>query len=224
MHSSLKIFLIALLISFLGSLPLGVMNVGAVHIAVQDGLSAAFIFSAGAVLIEMIYVRIGLVAMDWIFSHHRLLKFFEWITVLLLFALAIGSIIAAFRKSGFGGAFPVHDAHPFILGILLSATNPMHISFWFGWSSILKNKQILLPQHGGYNIYVAAVGIGSILGFSVFIFGGSFLVNKLNTNQHILNWVIGGILMITAIIQLYKTIRKPLVPAGRASESENLLL
>jgi threonine/homoserine/homoserine lactone efflux protein len=209
MNQLLKIFLIGLQISFLGSLPLGTMNVTATHIAIQDGLNSALIFSTGAVLIEMVYVRIALVAMDWICRQHRLVRFFEWLTVFLLFALATGSFIAAIRMSGLGNALPVNAAHPFILGIFLSATSPLHITFWFGWSTILLDKHILLPQNANYNIYVAGIGIGSILGYSVFIFGGNFLIHQLKTNQNIINWVVGTILLITACIQLYKILSKP---------------
>ena len=209
MHQLLKVFLTGLLISFLGSLPLGTMNVAAIHIAVQDGLYAAMLFSTGAVLIEITYVRIALVAMGWIAVQHKLFKLFEWLTVLLLLALAAGSFIAAVRMSGIGKALPVHTNHPFLLGILLSATNPLHISFWFGWSTILLNKHILLPRNADYNIYVAGIGIGSLMGFCVFIFGGNYLVNQLKANQDILNWIIGGILLITAFIQLYKIVSKP---------------
>jgi hypothetical protein len=42
------------------------------------------------------------------------------------------------------------------------------------------------------------------LGNSVFIFGGKWIVGKLNTNQNILNYVIGGIFTLTAIIQLIR--------------------
>ncbi len=215
MNKLLKIFLTGLLISFLGSLPLGTMNVASIHIAVQDGVYAALIFSAGAVLIEMAYVRIALVAMDWILKQRRLFKLFEWLTVSLLFALAAGSFVAAIRMSGLGNALPLHIVHPFLLGILLSATNPMHISFWFGWSTILSNKHILLPQNINYNSYVTGIGIGSMLGFSVFIFGGNYLVNQLQANQNIVNWIIGTVLLITASIQLYKTINKPSLPVVR---------
>ena len=174
MNQLLKIFLVGTFISFLGSLPLGTMNVAATHIAVQDGQFAALIFSAGAVLIEIVYVRIALVAMNWITRQYKLFRLFEWLTVLLLFALAAGSFAAAIRKSGLANALPVHAVHPFLLGILLSATNPLHITFWFGWSTILINKHILLPENTNYNIYVAGIGIGSILGYAVFIFGGNY--------------------------------------------------
>jgi hypothetical protein len=42
------------------------------------------------------------------------------------------------------------------------------------------------------------------MGNSVFIFGGKWLVEKMNANQNILNYIIGGIFALTAIIQLIK--------------------
>lgn len=46
------------------------------------------------------------------------------------------------------------------------------------------------------------------MGNCIFIFGGLLIAQKINTNQHVLNWVIGGIFAITALIQLWKILRK----------------
>jgi hypothetical protein len=56
------------------------------------------------------------------------------------------------------------------------------------------------------------------MGNSVFIFGGKYLVEKLNANQNILNYVIGGIFAVTAIIQLIKI----LTNKDAAEKLENL--
>ena len=42
------------------------------------------------------------------------------------------------------------------------------------------------------------------LGNCVFIFGGKWMVQRIANSEHYLNWVIGGIFAITAIIQLVK--------------------
>jgi threonine/homoserine/homoserine lactone efflux protein len=211
MTQLLRICLIGLAISFLGSLPLGTMNVTATHIAIMFGFRAALIFSFAAVLIEMSYVRLALVGMDWVYKHYQIFRIFEWLTVLLLFALATGSCLAAIHKSGIGSALPIPPGHPFLLGTILSATNPLHLIFWFGWSSILADKQILLATSSNYNYYVAGIGIGSILGYGVFIVGGPYLIHLLKANQVIFNWVIGGVLLLTAFIQLYRILSKPSV-------------
>jgi threonine/homoserine/homoserine lactone efflux protein len=206
---SLKIFLVGLLISLLGSLPLGTMNVVAMQIALREGPAPALIFSGAAVLVEMIYARIALVGIHWVQKHLLLFRLFQWLTVLLLLALALASLIAAIRMSGMGKLIPIQPISPILLGLLLSATNPMHIIFWFGWSGLLMEKKILVPRNVIYNIYVAGIGIGSIVGYMVFVFGGNFLVNQMKANQNMLNWVIGLILLLTALIQWIKIMKRP---------------
>jgi threonine/homoserine/homoserine lactone efflux protein len=97
--------------------------------------------------------------------------------------------------------------HPFLLGLAMSALNPVQIPFWFGWSTVLFTKKVLLPQNNHYNVYIVGIGIGTLLGNCVFIFGGRLIAEKISNNQNVLNWIIGCIFAITAIIQLWKIIK-----------------
>jgi len=92
----------------------------------------------------------------------------------------------------------------FLLGLLLSAISPMQVPFWFGWSTVLFSKNILQPKSSFYNFYIVGIGLGTLMGNCVFIFGGKYIVQKLNANQSLLNWVIGGIFAATAVIMLIK--------------------
>src|SRR6218665_888015 len=66
MPKILRIFCWGLVISFLGSLPLGTLNIAAMQIGIQESLKDAIYFSFGSLLVEMIYVRISLVGIDWV--------------------------------------------------------------------------------------------------------------------------------------------------------------
>jgi hypothetical protein len=90
----------------------------------------------------------------------------------------------------------------------MCAVNPVQIPFWFGWSTVLFTKKVLLPTASNYNSYILGIGIGTFIGNCVFIFGGQLIVGKLNANQNILSWVIGGIFAVTAIIQMWRMFRK----------------
>jgi len=72
---------------------------------------------------------------------------------------------------------------------------------------VLFTKKVLLPQNDHYNVYIAGIGLGTFLGICLFIFGGQLIVNQINANQNMLNWIIGGVFSVTALIQLYKIIR-----------------
>jgi len=198
-----------MLVSFLGSLPLGTLNVAAMQISVTDGVTAAMLFSFGSLTAEIVYVRLSLVAMDWVRKQEKLFKILEWVTVVIVVALAFSSFYAALHPSETKNAILSRSTLPkFILGLVMSAVNPVQIPFWFGWSTILFTKKILLPQQDHYNIYIIGIGLGTFAGNCVFIFGGQLIASKISNNQHILNWVIGSIFAITAIVQLWRIFKK----------------
>lgn len=208
MPKLLKIFFTGMLISFLGSLPLGTLNIAAMQISISDGVRFALLFSMGSLLAEIIYVRISLVAMDWIRKQEKIFRILEWVTLLIVLALAAASFYAALHPSQEKNVILNSKLNKFILGFTMSAVNPVQIPFWFGWSTVLFTKKILLPRNDHYNSYIIGIGIGTFIGNLVFIFGGRLIADKIHNNQDILNWVIGGIFAITALIQIWKMIRK----------------
>ncbi len=208
MRPLLKIFFTGMLVSFLGSLPLGTLNIAAMQISVSDGVIAAMMFSLGSLLVEIIYVRISLVAMDWIRKQEKILKALEWVTLIIVLALAASSFYAALHPKVEKNIVLDSPLPKFVLGLIMSAVNPVQIPFWFGWSTVLFTKKVLLPRKDHYNSYILGIGIGTFIGNCIFIFGGLLIASKINNNQHILNWVIGGIFAITALLQLWKILKK----------------
>lgn len=204
----LRIFSTGLMISFLGTLPLGTLNIAAMQISVTDGVSPALYFVTGALLVEMVYVRISLVAMNWVMSHKKLFRLLEWISIAIVLALAISSFIAATDPVVKKNVILSSGIHRFWLGMIMSALNPVQIPFWFGWSTVLFTKQVLEHNDSHYNLYISGIGTGTFIGNLVFILGGRFIVEVLNTNQKILHWVIGTIFLVTAVILLIKILRK----------------
>lgn len=199
-----KVFFWGMMVSFLGSLPLGTLNVAAMQISVQESIQNAIYFSIGSLLTEMIYVRISLVGINWIRKQKKLFRWMEWITLGIVLALAIGSFVAAMQPHHAKNVMLNNNINRFLLGVMLSAISPMQIPFWFGWSTVLFTKNILQPKNSYYNFYIVGIGLGTLLGNCVFIFGGKWIVQKLNGNQSLMNWIIGGIFAITALIFLIK--------------------
>ncbi len=208
MHPLFKIFLVGMMVSFLGSLPLGTLNIAAMQISVTDGITAALFFSLGSLLVEVIYVRISLVAMDWIRKQERIFRILEWVTLLIVLALAVFSFYAATHPKVDKNIVLSSSLPSFVLGLVMSAVNPVQIPFWFGWSTVLFTKKVLLPRNDHYNTYIIGIGLGTLIGNCVFIFGGRLIASRINNNQHILNYVIGSIFLITALIQLWKIVKK----------------
>ena len=208
-----RIFAWGLMISFLGSLPLGTLNVAAMQLGIYESIKNAMLFSFGSLLVEMVYVRISLVGINWIQKQQRLMDIMQWITFGIIVALACVSFYAALHTPANAenqGTNPYADinVNRFLLGMFLCAINPVQIPFWFGWSTVLFSKKVLEPINKHYNTYIVGIGLGTFAGNCVFIFGGKWLVGRIANSQQYLNWVIGGIFAITALITLYKILRK----------------
>ncbi|MBX9783063.1 MAG: LysE family transporter [Chitinophagaceae bacterium] len=208
MPPPLKILMWGLIISFLGSLPLGTLNVAAMQIAISDGISPALWFAAGSLTAEIIYVRLSLVAMDWVRKQEKLLKALEWLTVLIVLALSVSSFVAAILPHGEKNVLLSNTMHRGLLGFTMSAVNPVQIPFWFGWSTVLFTKNILKPGFWNYNLYILGIGIGTLLGNCVFIFGGRLIADRLNASSTVMNYIIGSVFFITAVIQIIRIYKK----------------
>ena len=207
MPKLLRIAFTGLFISFLGTLPLGTLNIAAMQIAVTDGIGPALNFALGVLLVEVCYVRLSLVAMDWVRKQKKLFRILEWVTLLIIVALAIASFFAAATPGEKKNVLLSNTVHRFVLGLTMSAVNPMQIPFWFGWSTVLFTKKVLLPRNDYYNSYICGIGVGTFAGMCLFIYGGRLLVQTLDAHQRVLNWAIGGIFAITALIQLWRMMK-----------------
>ncbi len=211
MLSLLTIFFIGMLISFLGALPLGSLNVSAMQIAITENTRKAIWFSLGVALVEILYVRLSLQGIDWVIAHQQLFYILEWVTVFLFLVLAFSSFMAARKKnSNAKNILLSNNMKRFWLGFTMSAINPVQIPFWFIWSTYLLSNRILLPQPAQFNSYTAGIGIGTLTGLGIFIFAGRWLLNKLNASHRIINIIVGIVFIISAAIQLYRVWYKPL--------------
>lgn len=202
-----KIFFTGMMISFMGTLPLGTLNVSAMQISITDGVVQGMLFSLGALLVEVAYVRVSLVAMQRFMKHRIWMIRLGWATFFLITALAIASFWAAAHPSGHANPILSNTLPKFLLGASMSAINPMQVPFWFGWSTVLFDRGLLRPKTNDAWPYIAGIGIGTFLGNAIFIFGGRLMVDRLQANQSIVNWVIGGIFAATAIVQLVRMLR-----------------
>lgn len=187
---------------------MGTLNITAMQIGIQESIQNALLFVLGSLTVEMIYVRISLVGISWIQKQEKLMRVMQWVTLAIIIALASGSIAAAMHPSEDAKNVVLqNNLHRTLLGMFMCAINPVQIPFWFGWSSVLFTKKILQPYNSQYNVYIIGIGLGTLMGNCIFIFGGKYVVQRINDSEIYLNWVIGGIFTLTALIQLYKILK-----------------
>lgn len=215
-----KLFFWVLMISFLGSLPIGTLNVTVAGLVINKGIIQALEFSLGAILVEVVLVRIAIAAVKKLEGLKRLYKFFSALTCIVLFLFAWISFRAAFEMHKFETALPFTSQRPFLSGVFLSLINPLHLPFWLGWTGVLKSKKIFWDSKTTYNIYVVGIGLGTSIAFFTYAILGNFLIDFLKEKQTILNWIIGIALLGTGLLQLYKSFIKEKMNNSSQTEME----
>lgn len=193
-------------ISFTGSLPPGTLNLTVAHLTLDDNLKGAAMFAIAAIFVEMVLVRLALLAVHQLEKWKALFRLFNLIAGAILLLMAFNSLTAAWNRHLLHIDPPFKDLPPFLLGIFLSIINPLHVPFWIGWTTVLRARYVLNDGRGVYNYYVLAIGVGTALAFTVYAVAGRFLTAHMQAQQVLLNWLIGIVLMIMAIQQLYKAV------------------
>src|SRR5690242_7051363 len=199
-----EVFFSALLISFLGQLPFGNMNLTATQLAVQEGFRKAWLYGIGIVIVEMIYLRLSLTAMDWVVEHKLIFTIMGWITVLLFLILGVLSLVVARKQvKEKKGLLLNNRLNRFLLGVSVSAVNPAQLPFWFIWSTNMINAGVLKTTFTHFNLFTGGAAIGSLSGLAVYIYGGRWLISKMRASNKQLNIFMGIVFILAALLQLY---------------------
>jgi hypothetical protein len=208
MKAIVKLFGSAFLVSFLGTLPLGTLNLSVANYAFVHNWSGAEGFSIAAISVEMLVVRVALLAIRRLERLAHFFKVFNILTCGVLLFLASNSLLAAWQMEAFRATVPFPSVNPWTSGFLLSLTNPLHLPFWMGWTAILRSRNILGDEPCHYNTFITAIGLGTAAAFSIYALAGGYLIRLPGSSQVLLNWIVGIALLVTAIAQIRKTFFK----------------
>ena len=193
------------LVSFVGQIALGSMSLTSTQIRMEEGIKPAMLFTWGATVIEMLYLRISLSCMDVVYQHPSVVRVIGWITAvffLFLCGMSLRSIITYHEEKK--SKLLDHSMNRFVFGMMLSALNPGQIPFWLLWSNYMLDWKILHSSTLQYNLFTIGGGIGTVTGLMVYIYAGSYIITKLDMNNKTLHKIMATVFAIASVLQLWK--------------------
>jgi len=217
MSKTIKLFSAAFSISFLGTLPIGTLNTNVTNYTLNGNLTGAIEFGLGAILIEVLIVRLSIFLVDKLVRLKWLTVWLRALMCVVILLLAFKSLEAAYHMIDFQDSLPYVSKHPFYAGVVLSLLNPLHLPFWTAWTNVLKGKDILTRNRSAYFTYMSAIGAGTSMAFVFYGLAGTFLVNTLKTRHTLIYWILGLTLAATGLFQAFKLIARPSVPPSLQS-------
>ncbi|HFA47514.1 MAG TPA: hypothetical protein ENJ95_00695 [Bacteroidetes bacterium] len=196
-------FLIAMLLSFIGSLPFGMINMAVAHTAIQKGVRSGVWMGIGAAIVEFFQVFISL-KFTWLFEKGtRLGEIFQIIALIVFFIAGIYFFFFAKAKSK-----KIKDKsgssrrNEFFKGMFISSLNLVVFPYWIFYGTLLTANDLLERS----DACVAIFSLGAMTGAFGLLVAYAYLGAKiLSKSEQVTKWVnkfIGAVLMGFGIYQL----------------------
>ena len=197
-------------VSFLGSLPLGYLNIIGVEILSKLGLDKLISYLFGVIVTEAVVIYFAVVFANQLAENKKLMRFIDFFAV--LFLLIIAYLFFAYANE----PNPEHNYledyvqySPFWIGMVLCGLNFLQIPFWMGWNLYLLNaNHIVLTAKLKY-YYILGTLVGTFFGMlAVIVLLDSLSQKILDYSQIIIPIVIPLFFVVLALFQALKVYRK----------------
>lgn len=194
------VFLIGLLASFIGSLPLGVLNLSVIQLSGTRSLNQGYLFSFGASVIELIQAFIAIWFAEWFLRSSELGNIFQLIAIPILIGLGV-YYLRQKKYSNPSETRTTSKMSGFTKGVLLSVANPVAIPFWIFYSAWFYSNQWITYEFPIIIALVAGIAGGTFLCLALYGTLGQYLYTKLSAYQLRINQLIGSVFIILALLQ-----------------------
>lgn len=176
---NLKNIFVGFLVSFIGSLPLGYLNIVGYEVFQQFGLNETIWYLLGVISIECIVIYLTLIFANQLMNNKKLIRFIEGFSVLFMFLLAFIFYSSASNETKQTSVLEKYiDYSPYVVGVILSCLNFIQIPFWTGWNLYLLNSKYIEISKSRKYFYVIGTLIGTFFGMLALILSLNYLTNQ----------------------------------------------
>lgn len=206
----LKNIFVGFLVSFLGSIPLGYLNIVGFEVYNKFGLDDTIFYLLGIISIEFFVIFFTLIFANKLMANTRLIKWIEGFSVLFMFLLAYIFYSSASSKSSEQSVLEKYiDYSPYVVGIILSCLNFIQIPFWTGWNLYLLNAKYIEISKSRKYFYVVGTVMGTFAGMLTLILSLHFLTNQTDfLAKYLMKYIIPLVFIGLGTVQAIKFYKK----------------
>ena len=198
--------LIGLIISFIGSLPFGIINISVADTAIRKGLRAGLIVGFGASLVEFIQVLLSLSFADLIMGNATFDLVFNAVASCVLLGLAIYYLFFAKDQTFQEADSKVRErgySH-FFKGMAVSALNVMVFPYFIFYGTWLNGNDWIQLEFPFILLFGLGTTLGTMLVMWLYAWGGVWIVERSMRFTRYINRSIGVLFLLFAAYQIYQ--------------------
>lgn len=194
---------VGFLISLIGALPLGYLNVIGLQLLLEDGHLASIQFILGIVFVEFFVLVMVSFGSKWFVQQQKILLFIDVFTILFFSSLAYYFYTTIGNEQNFSLKQLQLVQIPFVLGLLLNSLNFMQWPYWSGIYLYLFRTEKIKPNGNENNFFIIGALVGTFVGMLLFAETGNYFLtdNKAIIGKY-LNTIFTILFLALALIQI----------------------
>lgn len=187
--------LVAIAISFIGLIPLGVTNLTSVRISLERGFRAAVVFALGCASVELLYSTIAVRLSQFLLQSDTLQMALQSVASGLF--LVVGILLLTLSSKN--RALPP-KTHSYYIGLAVSFVNLASVPFWLVYTTFLTgNGWIRIDEELLLLGFICGVPVGTMLALTLYAVLGERLNRRFDLQRLPVNRVIGVVLICISV-------------------------
>lgn len=206
----LKNTIVGFIVSFLGSIPLGYLNVVGFQVYKKVGLTNTIEYLLGVICIEFIVVFSTLLFANRLMNNKKLLQFIEGFSIVFMFILAFIFYSSSKNATTIALFDDIYvDTTPFLLGVYLSFFNFIQLPFWLSWNLYLLNGKFIEVSKNRKYFYLLGTVSGTFIGMLSLILSLHFVTNQTDfLAKYLMKLIIPLVFIFLGFFQAFKFYKK----------------
>lgn len=205
-----KNIIVGFIVSFVGSLPLGYLNIIGVEVFSQLGMDSLVYYLLGVIVSEAVVIYFTVIFSNQLAENKKLMKsidFFAVFFLLLLAYLFYANSDQTNENHNYLSGYVQYS--PFLIGMVLCSLNFLQIPFWMAWNLYLMNaKYIILSKKLKFH-YIFGTLVGTFWGMlTVIVLLDSLSQKILDYSKWIIPIVIPLFFVVLGFFQTVKVYKK----------------
>ena len=204
----LKNILVGFIISFIGSIPLGYLNLIGYQIYSSTNFNQLNLYVFGVLSVEAIVIYTTLKFSSKISMNPKWKNYISIFSFIFLLGIALLTYNSSSNESNALDKYNAYLSYSaFISGILLSCINVAQVPFWMSWNLYLTNENYIISTGKKGLLYVLGTITGTYFGMLTIIFSIQAAKNKDLISPNFFSKYIWLIFLFLAIFQLFQMVR-----------------
>jgi hypothetical protein len=204
----IKNILVGFAVSFIGSIPLGYLNLFGYQIYTTSNFNKLNFYLLGVLFVEAIVIYTTLKFSSKISLNPKWKNYISIFSFIFLLVIAILTYNSTSNESNSLDKYNSYLSYSAIIsGIILSSLNFAQIPFWMSWNLYLTNENYIISSGKNGLFYVLGTITGTYFGMLAIIFSIEAAKNENVISPNFFSKYIWVIFLVLAIFQLFQIVR-----------------